>query len=88
VKLETFDINIKPFGSGQNTKSRHVPIGRNSRTVLWKYLIERDPALPEPVFVPKNAIVSLTRNSACHLIQGFVQQENPGLFSPNFQLYI
>jgi integrase/recombinase XerD len=68
INLENHDILIQPYRSGQKTKSRHVPIGKLSRSALWKYLIERDPAPHEPVFASRNSLTPMTRDVAYHII--------------------
>lgn len=37
VNLDNGEIYIRPFGSGQKTKSRTVRIGTNTRRAIWKY---------------------------------------------------
>jgi site-specific recombinase XerD len=52
VILETGEVHIAPYGSGQKTKSRHVFLGRTARSSLWKYLTERGETYPDdPLFL-------------------------------------
>jgi integrase/recombinase XerD len=69
VSLENYIIKVKPYGSGQKTKARHVPLGKSSRSALWRYLIERDPAPHEPVFTTHNSIKAMDRGMAFHTIR-------------------
>jgi integrase/recombinase XerD len=52
VTLETGEVHVAPFGSGQKTKARHVFLGRTARSAIWKYLTEReDPYPDDPLFL-------------------------------------
>lgn len=55
VNLSTNEISILPVGSGIKSKSRHVYIGKNCKSVAWRYLASREDSNPEePLFLSEN----------------------------------
>jgi integrase/recombinase XerD len=52
VNMETGEVFVQPFGTGQKTKSRVVYMGTSALKALWKYLSSRKKAKPsEPIFL-------------------------------------
>lgn len=50
VRLEAREIYVAPYGTGQKTKSRTVPIGKTTAIVLWHYLAQDELDLGRPLF--------------------------------------
>ncbi|PKO05655.1 MAG: hypothetical protein CVU41_11350 [Chloroflexi bacterium HGW-Chloroflexi-3] len=42
IDFENLEISIKPFGTGGKTKTRKIPIGRNTKLALLEYKFERE----------------------------------------------
>jgi integrase/recombinase XerD len=63
VDIEKGEVYVKPYGSGQKTKSRTVYIGKSTRRAIWRYLARREIAQPEnPLFeLAANSIRSLLK---------------------------
>lgn len=69
VILETGEVHIAPYGSGQKTKSRHVYLGKAAKSILWKYLTERGETYPDdPLFLSARNR-SMNPNSVAHLFR-------------------
>jgi integrase/recombinase XerD len=55
VNLENGEIFVKPWGTGQKTKSRVVIIGKSTRKALWLSLVSRgEYCLEDPLFVTRD----------------------------------
>ncbi|MBN1401058.1 MAG: tyrosine-type recombinase/integrase [Anaerolineae bacterium] len=67
VVMETGEVYVRAFGSGQKTKSRHVYLGKAARRALWHYLAKRDDLHPDdPLFEARDR--PMDRNSIRHIM--------------------
>jgi integrase/recombinase XerD len=56
VLLTASEVYIAPYGTGRKTKSRNIPLGRQSQKALWLYLTGADP-------LPDASLFGLTEKS-------------------------
>jgi integrase/recombinase XerD len=55
VSLETGEVFVDAFGSGQKTKSRHVYLGKVAMKAVWRTMAERDDPQPDdPLFITRD----------------------------------
>ncbi|MFC1936888.1 tyrosine-type recombinase/integrase [Chloroflexota bacterium] len=62
IDLETGEVVIFPFRTGQKTKSRTVHLGKKSRKTIWRYLTQHEHHPEDPIFITINSR-SMNRNS-------------------------
>ena len=67
LKLETGEIQIRPFGSGLKSKPRTVYIGKLSRSTLWRYLAGKELEPEDYIFSTSNGY-PLNRTSIRQLL--------------------
>jgi len=51
VNLESGEVYIVPYGSGQKTKSRIVYLGKKTRKILWRYTDKKENFAKDPLFI-------------------------------------
>jgi len=63
VNMDTGEIHVKPYGSGQKTNPRTVYLGKSARRSMWHYLTKREEVRQgDPLFFVKTgSIRSLCR---------------------------
>jgi integrase len=59
MDLQTGEIIVAPFGSGQKTKPRVVYLDQNARRSLWLYLAKRHCDQNDPLFLRKGQTIEL-----------------------------
>jgi integrase/recombinase XerD len=63
VNMETGEVFVAPFGTGQKTKSRVVILGKAAKRAVWRYLSSReDSRQDDPLFLTERG-ASMDRNS-------------------------
>ena len=73
VNLQNGELIIRPFSTGMKTKPRHVFIGANSKTALWKYIVSKkrhfgEAKADDTVFIAR-AGKDMDRNSVGHALK-------------------
>jgi integrase/recombinase XerD len=84
VDIETGQVLVSPFGSGQKTKPRIVYLGKTSRRAVWLYLAEDSLDQNDPLFFRDDASLrSIIRNLG---IRAGVKNCHPHRFRHTFAI--
>lgn len=66
IDLQTGTLQVNPFKSGKKSRPRVIPIGVNTRKVIWRYLVDRPKE--ELAFCTSLSLRPLDRSSLLHLL--------------------
>jgi integrase/recombinase XerD len=73
INMDTCEVIVRPFRSSVKSRPRTVYIGKRTQKELWKYLLGREPAKNDPLFLSASGR-RMTADSIKHLVRRISQR--------------